>query len=238
MDDAKDIRYLTEQEEARERLKASVDRLSGQVGLQVQMQKEPLKMIGGASAVGAVLGVVLGRQLRRSKKIYVDAASPVKHQKAFIKAQQRHKNKNNVSGALVATLGTMAVKLLTDKVLVPKLEEAANNLLEKSGQKPAQGARGQTQSSAKVSFEKRPAAAPAPSQSRATSEPASLSQAPAAQSNATQPNTVQSNAGAASLPDGTPAKHPGIVPLPASHVEAKAQGTPIPLDEKVNPNAR
>ncbi|MFC6660175.1 hypothetical protein [Deinococcus multiflagellatus] len=83
--------YITEREEARERLKASVDALTREASLQVKMQQEPLKMLGGASAVGAVLGLVVGRQFRRSRKIYVDAQSPVKHQKALVKAQQKQK---------------------------------------------------------------------------------------------------------------------------------------------------
>ena len=94
---------LTEREAARARLKASVDVLAERANLQVQMQKEPLKMIGGASAVGAVLGMVVGRQFRRSKKIYVDAASPIKHQKALMKAQKKQGGQS-VGGALVAAL--------------------------------------------------------------------------------------------------------------------------------------
>ena len=133
-----DVRYLNEQEEARERLKASVDRLTEQASLQLQVQKEPLKMLGGASAVGAVVGLVLGRQLRRSKKVYVDAHSPVKHQREFVKAQKKaqQNNKTNVGGALVATLSTLAFKVLNDRVIKPKLEEMASNLLERAGQAP------------------------------------------------------------------------------------------------------
>lgn len=132
----------SEREEARARLRASVDALAERANLQVQMQKEPLKMLGGASAVGALIGVVAGRQLRRSKKIYVDATSPEKQQKALIKAQKQHQGGGGVGGALVATLGTLAFKVLQDRVIKPRLEEMANGLLERAGQQPSSG--GQT----------------------------------------------------------------------------------------------
>ncbi|MFT2720180.1 hypothetical protein ACMT4L_09275 [Deinococcus sp. A31D244] len=231
--------YLTEREEARERLKNSVDALTQQASLQVNLQKDPLKMLGGASAVGAVIGMVVGRQFKRSKKVYVDAASPAKHQKALMKAQKSHKGSGGVGGALVATLGTLAFKTVMDRVVTPRLEQFADNLLEKSGQsagsgKPAAPARatgtparsaastlGSVPSTAAVSF---------------TKAPASQQAAPAAQS-------VQSYAQQApaegSVPPalGTPA-HPGVKPAPASHVDAKAVGSPIAPDEMGNPNRR
>ncbi|GAA5440670.1 hypothetical protein ACFQDE_03905 [Deinococcus caeni] len=215
--------YLTEREEARERLKSSVDALTRQASLQVNLQKDPLKMLGGASAVGAVIGMVVGRQFRRSRKIYVDAASPAKHQKALIKAQKS--GKGGVGGALVATLGTLAVKTVMDRVVTPRLEQLADNLLEKSGQ-PAGATRAAPQSTrapaarpqatgGTVSFIKTPAQSPAPAQSYAQQAPADGSVPPAP----------------------TPA-HPGVKPAPASHVEAKAVGSPIAPDEMGNPNRR
>lgn len=216
-----DIRYLTEQEEARERLRASVDRLTRQASLQVQLQKEPLKMIGGASAVGAVVGLVVGRQFRRSKKVYVDAHSPVKHQKAFIKAQKKQaKGKNDVGGALVATLGTLAVRMLTDKVLAPKLEQVASGLLAKAGQ---EGGGRSTTASARARAEKPDLAA------RPVTVPATA--APAVAVPVAAPTPAQDDALTVAP------VHPGVVPLPESQVEAKVQGTPIPEGEKRNPNA-
>ena len=217
-----DIRYLTEQEEARERLRASVDRLTQQASLQVQMQKEPLKMIGGASAVGALVGLVVGRQFRRSKKVYVDAHSPVKHQKAFIKAQKKQaKGKNDVGGALVATLGTLAVRMLTDKVLAPKLEEVASGLLAKAGQEaPARSTTASVRARAdKADVTARPVTAPAAA-------------APAVAVPVATPAASQSV-----VPAVAPL-HPGVVALPESQVEAKVEGTPIAEGEKRNPNAR
>lgn len=122
---------LTEREAARARLKASVDVLAERANLQVQMQKEPLKMIGGASAVGAVLGMVVGRQFRRSKKIYVDAASPIKHQKALMKAQQKQ-GSQSVGGALVAAAVPLIVRMVTEKFVTPKLEELSSGLLDRA----------------------------------------------------------------------------------------------------------
>ena len=122
---------LTEREAARARLKASVDVLAERANLQVQMQKEPLKMIGGASAVGAVLGMVVGRQFRRSKKIYVDAASPIKHQKALMKAQKKQGGQS-VGGALVAAAVPLIVRMVTEKFVTPKLEELSSGLLDRA----------------------------------------------------------------------------------------------------------
>lgn len=223
-----DIRYLTEQEEARERLRASVDRLTQQASLQVQMQKEPLKMIGGASAVGAVVGLIVGRQFRRSKKVYVDAHSPVKHQKAFIKAQKKQaKGKNDVGGALVATLGTLAVRMLTDKVLAPKLEEVASGLLAKAGQEGAGREGRSTTASARAGADKPDLAA------RPVTVPAAA--APAVPVPAPVLNSVP--ASAQGEVTAVAPVHPGVVALPESQVEAKVQGTPIPEGEKRNPNA-
>lgn len=226
--------YLTEREEARERLKNSVDALTQQASLQVNLQKDPLKMLGGASAVGAVIGMVVGRQFKRSRKIYVDAASPAKHQKALIKAQKSGKG-GGVGGALVATLGTLAVKTVMDRVVTPRLEQLADNLLEKSGQPAGPSARATAQTG------RTPAA-----RATATGGTASFVKTPAAQVTATQTTAqspVQSYAQQApaegSVPPalGAPA-HPGVKPAPASHVDAKAVGSPIAPDEMGNPNRR
>ena len=230
-----DVRYLNEQEEARERLRASVDRLTEQASLQLQVQKEPLKMLGGASAVGAVVGLVLGRQLRRSKKVYVDAHSPVKHQREFVKAQKKaqQNNKTNVGGALVATLGTLAVRMLTDKVLAPKLEQVASGLLDKAGQ-PKTATRTPAASNANMT-----AAASSASQIPAANRTGAVSQDQQAQRPQAQGQALQA-AGMAQPQPGVHYTanpvHPGVVPIPDSTVEAKAQGTPISDDQKANPN--
>ncbi|MFN4251137.1 hypothetical protein [Deinococcus sp.] len=221
--------YLTEREEARERLKNSVDALTQQASLQVNLQKDPLKMLGGASAVGAVIGMVVGRQFKRSKKIYVDAASPAKHQKALIKAQKSGKG-GGVGGALVATLGTLAVKTVMDRVVTPRLEQLADNLLEKSGQPAGTAARATAQTG------RTPAARPT-----ATGGTASFVKTPAAQMTTAQ-SPVQSYAQQApaegSVPPAPTPTHPGVKPAPASHVDAKAVGSPIAPDEMGNPNRR
>lgn len=214
---ANDTKYMTEQEEARERLKNSVNALTEQISLQAQMQKEPIKMLGGASAVGAVLGLVAGSQFRRTKKIYVDAGSPIKHQKALVRAQQNQNAENrSVGGALVATLGTLAFKTVMDRVVTPRLEEMANGLLERAGQ-PQSAAPARPSVLAPAP---RPAAVVAPSP------------VPASTSSVAVP---VSTGGVSSFLKPT---HPGVIPTPESRVEAKAVGTPIPEAEKVNPNAR
>lgn len=244
---------LSERDENRARLKASIDALTEQVSIQANLQKEPLKMLGGASAVGAVLGMVVGRQFRRSKKIYVDSASPEKHQKALMKAQKAHKGGGGIGGALVATLGTLAVKTLTDKVINPRLEELANSMLDKAGQpvsKPATkpGApkteAGHTDAPAdalkaalgKLGLGKSESGTPAEPKvapaERAT--PLLRTPAPASRTSATPTSNVSpvSTGGVASFIK----THPGQVPAPESKVEAKAQGSVITETEKSNPN--
>ena len=212
-----EVRYMTEQEEARARLKASIDALTEQASFQVQMQKEPLKLLGGASAVGGVVGLLVGRQLRRSKKIYVDAESPVKHQKALMKAQSRQQSGPGAGGALIATLGTLAFKQIMEKVVTPKLEEVANGLLDKAGQSPA------GQSRALAPAAPKPALVPAPV-------------APAADP---VKSFLKTPASESAPSHSTPAPaHVGVIPMPESKVEAKAVGTPIPDEDRVNPNAR
>ncbi|UBV41606.1 hypothetical protein LAJ19_08000 [Deinococcus taeanensis] len=204
--------YLTEREEARERLKASVDALAHQANLQVQLQKDPLKMLGGASAVGAVIGLVMGRQFRRTRKVYVDAQSPVKHQKALLKAQKSHKG-GGVGGALVATLGTLAVKTVMDKVVTPRLEGLADQLLDKAGQPRDPRAAQQ------------PAQKPGGVGAFVRSAPALAAPATAAQSYAQQAPAEGSSP-------------PAAPTTPVSTVEAKAQGSVIRPDEMINPNSR
>ncbi|WP_216323444.1 hypothetical protein [Deinococcus aestuarii] len=284
--------YRDEREEARARLRASVDALAERTNLQVQMQKEPLKMLGGASAVGALIGVVAGRQLRRSKKIYVDATSPEKHQKALINAQKKHQGGGGVGGALVATLGTLAFKVLRDRVLQPKLEEMANTMLERAGQPPSSG--GQPQAARPQTVRAQPTQGqPAQGQTtRAqTARPRSVLARPA-QTGAAQDRPVPEWAGTpvkggrAHMQPVIPARPPGgddpsqqartggvagflkrenteaadvsqaggppepagvtgpqtlgvtasDLPKPQGPVEAKAQGSPIAPQEKVNPN--
>lgn len=212
--------YLTEREAARERLRASVDALTEQASLQVQMQREPLKMLGGASAVGALIGVVVGRQFRRSKKIYVDAASPVKHQKALMKAQSRQQSsQKSLGSALLATVGTLAVKTLTERVITPKLEALSNSLLDRAG----------TQAGNQTS----------PVRSAGVSTPTSPSLRPVM----SEPSTPATGGGA--VQPASPASSP-VKPSPASQVtaastsrvEAKAQGSVIAAEELGNPNRR
>lgn len=121
---------LTQAELARERLRAKVDILTETASVKGQLQKEPLKIIGGASAAGALVGLVLGSQMRRSKKIYVDANSPLKYQKALVKAQQ----KENGGGALVATLVTLGARALGNPLVQDRLQALAKDLLDKAQQ--------------------------------------------------------------------------------------------------------
>ena len=220
--DAQDYGYRDEREEARARLKASVDALAHQASLQTQMQKEPLKLLGGASAVGAVVGLVMGRQFKRSKKIYVDAYSPERDQKALMKAQKKQKG-GGVGGALVATLTTMAFKTLNDKVITPRLEEMANNMLDKAGQpghKPGLPGKGA-------------AAAPRPPAPKTASKAVTGGGAAAFLK-----HHPEAEASADTVPGQTASTVSSALPTPVSRVEAKAEGSPIAEQEKANPNLR
>lgn len=120
----------TERDAVRQKLQRSLDSLADRANLQLQMQQDPLKMIGGASGVGLALGLLVGRQFRRSKKIYVNSDSPKAHQKALIKAQARGgKGGGGIGGALLATAATLAFKVLQDRVIAPRLEGLADQLM-------------------------------------------------------------------------------------------------------------
>ncbi|MHA0041324.1 hypothetical protein [Deinococcus sp. PEB2-63] len=214
--------YLTEREEARQRLQQSVDALTQQASLHAQMQKDPLKMLGGASAVGALMGIVVGRQFRRSRKIYVDAQSPAKHQKALMKAQKNQKGGGGVGGALVATLGTLAMKTLMDKVITPRLETLADGLLDKAGQPRDRAA----QPRPNGSVQKGPGGQVSPSYSSGVG--AFTRTAPAA---SVQSYAQQSSAEGSAAPAPTSS-------APVSTVKAAAEGSPIAADDLSNPNKR
>ena len=123
---------MSDRDEARARLKSSVDALAEQANVQLKMQKEPLKMLGGATGVGVALGVLVGRSFRRSRRIYVDAASTAKEQKALAKAQTKGGG-GSIGGAVLATVATLGFKVLQERVIAPRLGEFADKLLEKGG---------------------------------------------------------------------------------------------------------
>jgi len=122
---------MSDRDEARARLKSSVDALAEQANVQLKVQKEPLKMLGGATGVGVALGVLVGRSFRRSRRIYVDAASTPKEQKALAKAQSKNGG-GSIGGAVLATVATLGFKVLQERVIAPRLGELADKLLEKS----------------------------------------------------------------------------------------------------------
>ncbi len=124
---------VNEREAARLRLQQSVDNLTQEVSLHANMQKEPLKLLGVATGVGSVMGLLIGRSFSTTKKVYVNPELSKKDQKAFEKAQMLQKRNNtDIGGALVATLGTLAFKVLQERVLSPKLDEVAQNLMNKA----------------------------------------------------------------------------------------------------------
>lgn len=132
-----------ERDAAREELRRSVDQLSDRANLYAQMQKDPLKVIGGASGVGLVLGLLLGSRVRRTRKIYVDATSHPKDQKAFAKAQLQMSRggRGSVGGALGAAVLSIAIRVLQDRVLRPQLERVADQINQKASERSVPPAR-------------------------------------------------------------------------------------------------
>ena len=220
---------LTEKELARERLRAKVDVLTETASLKGQMQMEPLKMLGGASAVGAVLGLVLGSQMKRTKKIYVDANSPVKYQKALMKAQQKEKGAD-LTGGLVATLMTVGVRALSNRLVRDRLHSLADDLLTKAGQPtPERKTQRSGLPTERRSVMSTTPTAPNPAVSRFLKQEGG-EQHPLAQGQTAQPQGV----GAAATSSTGPITSAEV---PGSQVEAKAEGAPIEQGELRNPNS-
>ena len=124
---------MSERDEARARLKSSIDALADKANVQLKLQQEPIKMLGGATGVGLALGVLVGRSLRRSKRIYVDAASSKEDQKSLMKAQSK-KGGSSIGGAIFATVATLGFKVLQERVIAPRLGEFADRMMEQSKQ--------------------------------------------------------------------------------------------------------
>lgn len=123
--------------EAREKLRRSVDELADRANLYTQMQKDPLKMIGGASGVGVLLGVLVGSRFKRTKRVYVDANSSRKEQKAFVKVQQKVSKGGGgggLTGGIVAAVTTVGLRLLQDRYLRPQLDKLADSLTQRAQQ--------------------------------------------------------------------------------------------------------
>ncbi len=125
-----------ERRQQRERLSRAVDQLADQASLQVQMQKDPLKMLGGASGVGVALGLLLGLRFRRTRRVYVDANSTMKEQKAFAKAQTKVAKKGGgIGNALTGLIVTVGFKVLRDRILAPQLERLADNITQRADER-------------------------------------------------------------------------------------------------------
>ncbi len=124
---------MSERDEARARLKSSIDALADRANVQLKLQPEPIRMLGGATGVGLALGVLVGRSLRRSKRIYVDAASSKKDQKSLMKAKSK-KGGGGIGGAIFATVVTLGFKVLQERVIAPRLGEFADRMMEQSKQ--------------------------------------------------------------------------------------------------------
>lgn len=133
-------RPTNERELARQQFKQSIDdllndgvnQLKETTDVHLKMQAEPLKLLGGASAVGTVLGLIIGSQIRRTRRIYVDVNSPTKDQKGLIKAQRTQHAQQSKSRAIFTSLSALAMKTLSEKVLAPKLEEVAQNIRQRT----------------------------------------------------------------------------------------------------------
>lgn len=237
---------LTEQELARERLRAKVDVLTETVSLKAQLQREPIKMLGGASAVGAVLGLALGSQIRRTKTVYVDANSPIKYQRGLIKAQQQESG-SNLGGALFATLLAAGTRALGNQLVQDRLQAVAEDLLSKAGETSGGKVTGRASTTpARSQGAGTPARQPSALPPRAAANPAvnrflKPEQAASVRTDtAATETTVISAAPRSWFEDSQPAEG-GVVrhaEVPGSTVEALADGAPIQQGELRNPNER
>lgn len=119
---------------AREQLRRSIDGLAERANLYGQMQKDPLKIIGGATGVGLMLGLLVGSRAKRTRRVYVDANSTKKEQNALAKAQLKGAGgrRGGIGGALFAAATTIAIRVLQDRVLRPQLEQLTDRLMEQS----------------------------------------------------------------------------------------------------------
>lgn len=132
---------MNEREAARHRLERAVNMLGDEASLKVQMQRDPVKIIGGATGVGVVLGALLGSQLRRTRKVYVDAYSPSKQQKAMINAQNRASRQGNLGNKLMGLAITFGIKYLQEQVLTPRLEGMAGKLESRAAERDGRPAK-------------------------------------------------------------------------------------------------
>ncbi|WP_052326721.1 hypothetical protein [Deinococcus peraridilitoris] len=131
---------MTEKRDAREELRRSVDALAYRTNLYAQMQKDPMKLIGGASGLGLLLGLLVGRRFPRTRTVYLRPDMSPREQKAYTKAQmrlykaQQKASKGGIGGALTAAVMTIAVKVLQERVLAPQIERLADQLNQKAEQ--------------------------------------------------------------------------------------------------------
>lgn len=117
---------MTQSDEAKRHLEESLNTLQESTSLHVKLQQDPLKKIGMAVGAGLLLGVLIGRSTKKTKIVKVAGGKNVEQ------AKEAAASKGALSGVILTAVGGLVLKVLQEKVLAPKLEELADQLLERT----------------------------------------------------------------------------------------------------------
>lgn len=117
---------MTQSDEAKRHLEESLNTLQESTSLHVKLQQDPLKKIGMAVGAGLLLGVMIGRSTKKTKIVKVAGGKNVEQ------AKEAAASKGALSGVILTAVGGLVLKVLQEKVLAPKLEELADQLLERT----------------------------------------------------------------------------------------------------------
>ncbi|WP_034337349.1 DUF883 C-terminal domain-containing protein [Deinococcus misasensis] len=117
---------MTQSDEAKRHLEESLNTLQESTSLHVKLQQDPLKKIGVAVGAGLLLGVLIGRSTKKTKIVKVAGGKNVEQ------AKEAAASKGALSGVILTAVGGLVLKVLQEKVLAPKLEELADQLLERT----------------------------------------------------------------------------------------------------------
>lgn len=117
---------MTQTDDAKRHLEENLNALQESTSLHVKLQQDPLKKLGMAVGAGLVLGILIGRGTKKTRVVKVAGGKNVEQ------AKEAAASKGALSGVIITAVGGMLLKVLQEKVLAPKLEELADQLLERT----------------------------------------------------------------------------------------------------------